>query len=261
MSPDAGTLAVRVTGDGAHPVAVLHGLGADHGQPLTLVGAPGPTWRWVAPDLRAHGGTTLPEEPADLTVPRLADDVAALLAEYDRPVTLVGISLGAAVALDLLAGHSLDVRAMVLVRPAWRWSPSPPNLAVLPLMGELLVSNEAGEARAGFVRHAEFRRLRQEAPAAAEALLEQFTAPRARERAARLVALPASAPRRPDRRVPALVVGNDLDPVHPIETALAVARDLEAEFRQVPPRYDRPEEHSAQVRRLVRDVVAGAAPD
>jgi hypothetical protein len=45
--------------------------------------------------------------------------------------------------------------------------------------------------------------------------------------------------------------------VHPVETAIAVARDLDAEFRQVPPRYDRPEVHAAQVRRLVQEVVAG----
>jgi hypothetical protein len=86
---DAGRLAVHVRGKGTRAVVVLHGLGADHRQPLGLLGSPEPAWRVLAPDLRAHGATTLPESAADLTIARLAGDVAPPLSGDGEPVTLV----------------------------------------------------------------------------------------------------------------------------------------------------------------------------
>ena len=46
--------------------------------------------------------------------------------------------MGAAIAVDLAARATIAIRVMLLVRPAWRWSPRPPNLAPLPVIGRLL---------------------------------------------------------------------------------------------------------------------------
>ena len=82
--------------------------------------------------------------------------------------------------------------------------------------------------------------------------------PPAAQRSARLRALPASAPRRPARVPPAVVLGCACDPVHPLRLARDVAHDIGADFREVPPRYDRPREHmdavSAAITQFVGEV-------
>jgi pimeloyl-ACP methyl ester carboxylesterase len=124
-------------------------------------------------------------------------------------------------------------------------------------MARLMVEEGAAQARETFRRSEPYGQVAAISTAAAEALLGQFDAPLARERAQRLVALPADAPRRPTVRAGApddsriTVVAGDLDPVHPVPLAEQVAADLGAELVTVPPRYDAPEEHAAAVRALL----------
>jgi pimeloyl-ACP methyl ester carboxylesterase len=235
---------------------VLHGLGGDRSQPLELL-APEAVdgHRVVAPDLRAHGATTLDESRARLTFAQLAEDVEDLLAALGlgSEAALIGVSLGAAVATEILARQRISVRGALLIRPAWAWHGSPPNLAAYPLMARLLAEQEPAEARESLRRSEPFAAVAATSIAAANALLGQLDAPLARQRAQRLQALPADAPRRPPRSAdaPVTVVAGDLDPVHPVPLAQQVAADLGAGLVRVPPRYDAPEEHAAAVRSVV----------
>ncbi len=70
--------------------------------------------RLLIPDLPGHGPTGLPN--STLTVPDLTDAVAAFLATrgVDRPV-LLGWSMGALVALDLLHRHHLPARGLIIL--------------------------------------------------------------------------------------------------------------------------------------------------
>jgi len=72
----------------------------------------------IAPDLRGHGRTTLPADPAthrDWTV--YAHDLLALYAQLDRPPALIGgHSMGAASTL-LAAAHMPEAPPLALVEP------------------------------------------------------------------------------------------------------------------------------------------------
>jgi pimeloyl-ACP methyl ester carboxylesterase len=249
-------LAHDLLGDRGRPVVVLHGLGGDRHQPLDLVDDRlRARHRVVAPDLRAHGSTTLDESVELLTFAQLADDVEQLLAtlDLDSEPLLLGVSLGAAVAVEILARQRIPIHGTVLIRPAWGWQGSPANLAAYSRIARLLIDHGAEEGRERFQQCEPFSEIAQTSPAAAEALLGQFDAPRARERAQRLTALPAGAPSRPRIRPrrPVLVLGGVLDPVHPMALAEQVATDLGGRFVQVPARYDAPADHRAAVRAAV----------
>lgn len=261
-APDtAGRLALRLAGDGEAPLLLLHGLGADHAQPLALIEpAVLRRCRVLAPDLRAHGETALDHSAGLMNFPQLADDVEDTVTGLcaGQPTIAVGISMGAAVALQLLARGKIDLRGLVLIRPAWRWEPSPPNLALFPRMAELLRTCGAVRGRAAFRDSEDYQDVASVSVRAADALLGQFDAPLAVERAGRLSALPASAPARPASRLPAVVIGTPADPVHPLATAEQVALDLGAPLQVVSPRYDAPSQHSAEVAHAIRSFVRDA---
>ena len=258
-------------GGHGQPVLLLHGLGGDRSQLLPLAEATlGEDYLVIAPDLRAHGDTELGIEPAELTFGQLAVDVETLLRQLDATsgLLVIGISMGAAVAAELLSRQHIAISAAVFIRPAWRWEPDPENLAPFPVIGRLLGEYGAIEARTIFTRTAEFAAIAATSATAAEALLGQFDSPRASERAQRLISIPHSAPNRPttDTLPPTLVIGSELDPVHPLALARDLHRDLHrdlgAGLSVVAPRYDAPAEHAEQVAatvsRFVRETRAHA---
>jgi pimeloyl-ACP methyl ester carboxylesterase len=247
-----GGLKVHIHGHGDRTVLVLHGLGADHQQPLSLLPPDLDRWcRIIAPDMRAHGTTELPADAAFLTFTQLATDVEEALAGLDiHDLTVIGISMGAAIALELLARARMPIRTVALVRPAWHWQPLPANLDVFPRIAELLRDKGADDGREAFQHSSDYAQIAAVSSKAADALIAQFDAPRARERVDRLTAIPASAPRRPDRPgMPILIVASTLDPVHPIATAEALANDLDADLRLVAPRYEQPDIHMVDLHR------------
>lgn len=96
------------------PLVFLHGWSVDrsffNGQrPLALEG-----FRVIAPDLPGHGETPAGTGPA--TISGLADAVAGLLRQpaLDKTV-LVGWSMGATVALDLIARHGAEAIAGLVI--------------------------------------------------------------------------------------------------------------------------------------------------
>jgi pimeloyl-ACP methyl ester carboxylesterase len=173
----------------------LHGLGGDRSQPLGLIeDAIRGRCPVIAPDLRAHGSSRLPEAPELLSFAQLAMDVEAEVGRPAGGVIVAGISMGAGVALELIARGRLDVRGVVLIRPAWQWHRDPPNLRAYPRIAALLRSHGPGEGKARFRTSEEYGSVAAVSVRAAEALCAQFDAPRAVERAHRLERLPASAP-------------------------------------------------------------------
>jgi pimeloyl-ACP methyl ester carboxylesterase len=248
--------ALCTTGAGPVQIVALHGLGADRRQPLGLLGVGDELTdqNVLAMDLRAHGLCELDASPSTLTISQLATDVESLILSHDMAdsVALFGISMGAAIALDLLARGTVPVAQAFIVRPAWHWSANPPNLDVLTHIGNLLARWGSDEGRRRLKASDTFARVAAVSTRAAQALLLQFTDGRALERAARLTAIPASAPRRPQASAAEVtVLAADQDPVHPVHIAEAVAADLNARLVEVPPRYDQPEEHLRRVRAVV----------
>jgi len=261
----AGTHLV-ITGTGPRHLVALHGLGADHRQPLQLLDDTVlREFTVVAVDLRAHGDTQLPLDTCLLTFDQLAADVEQVLAQLNfTTIACVGISMGAGVALRLAARGQLDIEALALVRPAWLTEPHPPNLAPFPRIAQLMTRHSTGVAKACFRLDRTYREVAHTSVPAAAALLEQFDSPHATERAARLSRLPADAPltdkelRHLSRRAATtLVLSTDRDPLHPLATAAALAARLGANLRQVAARYESPDRHTSEARRALARFFGG----
>ena len=83
-------------------------------------------YRVIAVDLPGHGNSTPPR--AAVTIEGMADEVSALLAALDEePAHVVGLSLGACVALRLGLQSPGRVRSLTLVNPFARVQPTGPR--------------------------------------------------------------------------------------------------------------------------------------
>ena len=160
---------------------LLHGLGGDSSQPLSLVGPALPAdARVLAPNIRAHGDSPLIGGPADYSFAAITRELLATVRETgfdDEPLTIIGISLGAALSLRLACSSVLAIERLVLLRPAFTDQPIPPNLAVFPVIAELLHRHPPDRAEAAFRRTGLYRSLREESRLGAAGVIEQFHTP------------------------------------------------------------------------------------
>lgn len=233
--------------DAPEVLVLLHGLGADRTQPLDLItDVDTDDFAVLAPDIRAHGESSVIGERADFRFDSLVHDLRALmvrLGQADKPAHVVGISMGAAIALRVALSQDFTVRSLTLVRPAFTDVPLPTNLTVMAEIGELLgAGGDPVVARARFAESRQFRDLAAISPLGGESLLRQFDAPLAVERSVRLRSVPRnraylSAQELAAISVPTLVIGTKNDPVHPYHLAQRWSRAIPgAAFATVPPR-------------------------
>lgn len=235
---------------GKGPAVVFgHGLGGDLNQPREFVGRL-PAHQLVVWDCRSHGQTQSSSAADQFNFVAFAQDVQALLDHLRIPTAVIGgISMGAAVAARFAVQWPERVNALVLVRPAWLDQPSPPQLRLFTRIADLLESMGAEKGLAVFQEDAEWQAMRRAAPAMADSLCQQFSADRAYERRARLKQIPAASPiehwqQVAGLRMPALVVGNRTDPIHPFEFAETWARRLpRAQLVEIPSKSENPAEH------------------
>lgn len=118
---DPGGLAQLAWGDPARPVDLvfLHANGFNARTYRTLLAPLGERFHVVAPDLRGHGGTTLPTHPEDRpNWDDMCGDVVDLLKAVDGPqVLLAGHSMGATLAVLAAARAPDRVRGLALLDP------------------------------------------------------------------------------------------------------------------------------------------------
>ena len=115
---DLGAVSLQVVeaGEGGRPVLLVHGFTADSGE---VAGVLGPLaergWHAVAPDLRGHGRSDHPTDPADYSFELMAADVVALAdhLSWER-FALVGHSMGGAVAQHVALDRPERLTALVL---------------------------------------------------------------------------------------------------------------------------------------------------
>lgn len=252
---------------------LLHGLGSDRRQPLELfspvLAAEGTAQRIIALDVRAHGDSALIGDPADFALDRLAAEVAAearvALGDAPAPVTVIGISMGAAIGLRLALDDLLPVARAVFVRPSFTDAPLPEHLRVFPVIGQLLHDSGADGADE-FRTTSRYADVERASPAGAQALLAQFAAPDAEARAIRLVEVPRNRAFADDaeltglaeRGIRSLVIAAERDPVHPLAVAERWAGALGAPLETVPPRDDGRAAQTRAVREAVGRWMVGA---
>ncbi len=250
---------------------LLHGLGADRRQPLELFdpvvqAVAGPDELVIAPDVRAHGGFLAVGGAADFAIDRLAAEVAEAVRravpdatgrplDESAPITVIGISMGAALALRIALDGLLPVGRVVFVRPSFDDESLPENLRAFPVIAEIL--SDAGIAGVDeFRERTIFRGIAAASPSSARALLAQFTAPDAARRAKRLTEIPRNRAFASDtelaglggRGIRSLVVGAPRDPVHPLPLAERWAGALGATLEVLPARDDGLAEQIAALR-------------
>ena len=139
--------------------------------------------------------------------------------------------MGAAVSTRFAILYPERVRALALVRPAWLTKPLPEGLSLFPVAAEYMERFGPSEGLVRFEQTVEYQKLLRDHPDTALGLREQFLLPDALARAPRITGIPSDAPVRSwsevaALRMPALVVGNEPDYVHPISYALEWAQRL-----------------------------------
>jgi pimeloyl-ACP methyl ester carboxylesterase len=234
------------------PVVLLHGLGGDRAQSLGLV-PPGP-WRRVAIDLRGHGDTEPVGREDAFDFPTFADDVAHFLDHVGIETgVLGGVSMGAGVALRFALNHPERVVGLLLIRPAWLHEPIVKSQPWDREIADLLLRHGPAEGERIFRTSEWYASTREVSEYAAESLCHQFTDRDAMARVHRLIGLPRSAPyEHPSDlervSVPALIVGAERDPQHPLEFAREWADGLpDARFAEVTSKAVDPDLHNREV--------------
>lgn len=222
----------------------IHGLGSDSSAMRDyLAGAVPAGVQVLAPDLRAHGASPLLGEPADFALEAMAEEVADELIRVGdgSPVSIVGVSLGAALAALIARSGRFPLDRIALVRPAFTTEPLPPNLAVFPVLGRLLEERRPQRVLDQLRASGAWRAIAHESLAHARAIEAQVTQRLAAERRIRLLEIPRNAAYRPgELRIPAptVVLASPRDPVHPLHVAEAWRDELGARMLVSPARDD-----------------------
>ncbi len=244
------------------PFFFQHGLGGDVSQPLGLCEPPD-GFRLTTFDCRGHGDTRPLGPVQKLSMASFAEDLRGLMKHLGIKRSVVGgVSMGAAVALNFALRYPRHVMGLVLSRPAWLAEPNRVNAELFGLIARLLRSEGPVEGKRLFEQTKQYRQVLAEAPETAASLSGQFDKPRAVETCAKLERIP------PDRpctsldelaaiSVPALVLANEQDPVHPIEMGRTLAERIAgATFVELMSKSVDAEKHTAECRAAIGGFLA-----
>ena len=228
------------------PVLLLHGLGGSRQQWQDIVPTDLPVRR-LLPDLPGHGQTDwLPV--GGCTFGTFADAVFNTFSAFG-PVSIVGISMGAGLAVRLALQSPDWVDKVMLVRPAWLDQPNPPNLAILHQLGTYWRDHSTEQTHKWLMDNELFCQLQHKNPACAESVVGQLKRPNPALAAQTLREMTAHAPVDTladayAMQVRAVVLGSANDPLHPFSMTRTWAEQLpNATFHEIPSRYQQPAEH------------------
>jgi pimeloyl-ACP methyl ester carboxylesterase len=234
-----------------------HGLGGDLEQPFGVY-RPIAGVCLIAFDMRGHGETRPLGDSNELSIATLADDLAALLDELQVERAVIGgISLGSAVAVKVALTRPDKVLGLVLSRPAWLDWPLPENVRLYATIAGLIRQRGPAEGAERFRLSPEYQLMESTSPDCARSLIGQFESARAVECVARLERLAS------DRlcldlseysaiAVPALVLGNHQDPIHPWFLAARLAQLIPgSELHEITPKSVSVDRHAADVQAAI----------
>jgi pimeloyl-ACP methyl ester carboxylesterase len=216
--------------EGPGPVVVLlHGFPLSRAMWVDQLAGIGSTYRVIAPDLRGHGDSPVPE--GVYTMDAMADDVVELLEtlEIGGPVVVGGLSMGGYVALSLAARYPTRVRALMLMDTKAA-ADTPEAAATREATAQAVIEADSAAAVVDAMILRLFSKMTlEQRPERVEPLRDVMrrTAPRGIAGALRGMAA------RPDRRdvlpklvFPTLVIVGDQDVITPVADARSMADAL-----------------------------------
>jgi len=226
---DGLSLAVSDPQGVGNTVIFQHGLGGDARQTAEVF--PEGPFRRVTLECRGHGESEV-GELSKLSLATFAQDLETFIGErFDRSVILGGISMGAALALQVAIRCPHRVAALILARPAWTVEVAPENMQPYAEVGKLLSEHEPDRAVAIFEESDTARRLAVEAPDNLISLRGFFSRRPQAVTAALLTSIAEDGPgvdwqtiERVD--VPTLVIGHGRDSCHPFNHAIELSRHI-----------------------------------
>jgi pimeloyl-ACP methyl ester carboxylesterase len=241
------------------PLVFSHGLGGNLTHVQELFGDL-PGVRLIVYDNRGHGRTATIGDPARLNFSEMAEDMAALLDSLALPAAVIGgVSMGAAISTAFARKNPGRTKALILSRPAWLNAPSPPNLAVLQEIADLVEKFGREAAAEHFIRSEQFLSLERLNPEIANSLAGSFTERNAEAIISTFRFIPASVPfhswdELSKLDVPALILANRNDPIHPFEYAERLCAALpRARLHEFPPKSESLELHQRRFRELLSE--------
>ncbi|MDQ6435276.1 alpha/beta hydrolase [Mesorhizobium sp. LHD-90] len=249
--------ALKIFDTGQGPAVVFqHGLGGDEAQVAQTFPASLPCRRLTL-ECRGHGGSNLgSKRPFSFAL--FANDIVAAAdrAGIGRFVA-GGISMGAALALRLAARHPDRIGGLILVRPAWTFCSAPENLAPIGEVARLIKNHPLAEARTTFEWSNTAARLKAEAPDNLNSLLGYFDRPDIFRFAEVLADISSDGPGTSEAEaaalaIPTLVIGNEMDAIHPLPMARTLAAAIPgAAFRKITPKAGDKDRHFAEVQAAI----------
>ncbi len=235
------------------PFVFQHGLGGSLDQPFSLF-IPPDGIRMIAMDSRGHGQTEPLGPVNETSLARFADDACGLLDYLQVAQAVVGgISMGAAVALNLTLRFPERVKGLVLSRPAWLDTANPRNAAWFGEIARLIREYGPHQGKQRFRDSVMYQEILAESTDVAQSMLNQFDSQRAEETAIILDRLRGDTPCQAlDElariKVPTLVLANQQDPVHPFEYGKILAQAIPgAQFAELTPKSQSLERHQADI--------------
>ena len=237
------------------PVFFQHGLGGDRNQvadsfPAELA------CRRITMECRGHGLTGLVAgEP--VSIAGFVDDLLTLADALGFEKFVVGgISMGAAIALRIAITHPERVAGLILVRPAWISTPAPPSMAPFCVAADHL-RRLGNDGRAAFLASPTGQKLAAEAPDNLASLSGFFDRSEPQAFADVLDAIASDGPGVDYAdicalSVPTLVVGHDLDLVHPLAYARTLGDAIpNAHLAEITPKAVDKARYSAELRAAI----------
>lgn len=240
VSDDVSLSYVDSDGDGP-PIVFQHGLCGAAGQ--TTEAFPTETGlRFLTLECRGHGQSEL-GDPAAISLTTFAGDVVGLMAHLGLDKAVVGgISMGAAISLQLAVQRPELVRALILARPAWSCSKSPANMRPNLEVGKLLGEFPQAEARQRFLEGETATFLREKSRDNLASLIGFFDREPLEATSALLRRISEDGPEVSEAdlarlQIPCLVIGHQEDVIHPLCLAKELAQLIpNAQFVEITPK-------------------------
>ncbi len=251
----------EVHGSGV-PFLFSHGLGGDAEQVAELVGSV-PGFQLILYDNRGHGKTGEPGSVDRLNFSTMADDAAVLLNHLSIEKAVVGgVSMGAGIALAFCLKYPHRARAAILVRPAWLHNPAPPNLAMFAQIAAMIQDAGIERARELFEKSDIYAVWKEQYPPAMNSVQGLFSGRSKEAIVATYGAIPHSVPYTTTEalkgiNIPALVLANRRDPIHPFEYAEILGHALpNSQLKEFPSKAEGLQEHISTFRSCLREFLS-----